>query len=60
MANYDFSVTPRTDYPCSGRRSAPTTCAAFGTAFYYGVESSVPRHPDRPRDLALGGTRIEP
>jgi sialate O-acetylesterase len=62
MANYDFSVTPRTDYPMQWQAIRPDNVAPLSaTAFYYGVELF--RALDIPVGLVTshwGGTRIEP
>ncbi len=62
MENYDFSVTPRTDYPMAWQAIRPDTVAPLSaTAFYYGVELF--RALDVPVGLVTshwGGTRIEP
>jgi len=62
MANYDFSVTPRTDYPMQWQAIRPDNVAPLSaTAFYYGVELF--RALDIPIGLVTshwGGTRIEP
>jgi len=62
MAKYDFSVTPRTDYPMQWQAIRPDNVAPLSaTAFYYGVELY------RALDILIGlvtahwgGTRIEP
>ena len=62
MANYDFSLTPRTDYPMQWQTIRPDDVAPLSaTAFYYGVELF--RALDIPIGLVTahwGGTRIEP
>ena len=62
MANYDFSVSPRTDYPMQWQAIRPDNVAPLSaTAFYYGVE--LYRALDMPIGLVTahwGGTRIEP
>lgn len=62
MANYDFAVTPRTDYPMQWQSIRPDNVAPLSaTAFYYGVE--LYRALDIPVGLVTahwGGTRIEP
>lgn len=62
MANYDFSLTPRTDYPMQWQAIQPNNVAPLSaTAFYYGVELF--RALDIPIGLVTshwGGTRIEP
>ena len=62
MANYDFSVTPRTDYPMTWQPVRPDNVAPLSAAsFYFGVE--LYRALDIPIGLVTshwGGTRIEP
>jgi len=62
MANYDFSLTPRTDYPMQWQAIRPDNVGPLSaTAFYYGVE--LYRALDIPIGLVTshwGGTRIEP
>ena len=62
MANYDFSVTPRTDYPMQWQAVSPDTVQPLSAvAFYFGAELS--RALDIPIGLVTshwGGTRIEP
>ncbi|MDR2849736.1 MAG: sialate O-acetylesterase [Verrucomicrobiota bacterium] len=62
MANYDFSVTPRTDYPMTWQALRPDNAAPLSAvSFYYGVE--LYRALDIPIGLVTshwGGTRIEP
>lgn len=62
MPNYDFSVTPRTDYPMQWQVMQPDTAAPLSAvSFYYGLE--LYRALDIPIGLVTshwGGTRIEP
>ena len=62
MADYGFSVTPRTDYPMQWQAIRPDTVEPLSAvSFYYGVELF--RALDIPIGLVTshwGGTRIEP